>query len=272
MEILLKDIVTNPDQPRKRFDQKKLEELAQSIREQGLIQPISVEDVGDGTYLLVAGERRFRAHVLLGRERIDAAVKPLSNHNGRERYTKAFVENVQREEMNVMETSNGYKALLDQLGSVAAVCQQVGKSDATVYSYLSLQAFEPEIKKLFEYGTISMDPKVIAALNKLSSDQRVQVATRAAVRGATASTLIRMCALAGAAAGRPRGSRTEKVNIPAGQHFTALAMLKTGVGLPFNVQEAARSTCESCELYDMAGPNTCRECPLVDFLRKMKAD
>lgn len=270
-------VITDPGQPRKRFDKEKLEELAQSIKENGLIQPIRVEDLGDGTYHLVAGERRLRAHQLLGRDTIEANIVALSNHNGRDRFAQAFVENVQREDMNAMEISNGYQVLLETLGSVKAVCRRVGKSDAHVYGYLALQEFEPEVKAFFERGLISVDPRVVAALKKLSSEQRIEVATRAAVRGSSSATVIVMCQhrsgimpvarQAGRQAGRQDTYISADETVSDG-HFDALCMVKGS--FTENITTGARETCKACELYDMASPNTCRECPMVDFLRRLK--
>ena len=90
MKVPVQSVLPNPDQPRTIFDQAELEGLAQSIRETGLIQPIVVEQAGD-QYILVDGERRWRAHQLAGLTEIEVVVKPSTNHNGAERLTRALV-------------------------------------------------------------------------------------------------------------------------------------------------------------------------------------
>lgn len=270
-EIKISQIVFNPDQPRKQFNQKKLEELAQSIKEAGLIQAIRVQALAGGTYLLIAGERRVRAHQLLGFEVIDANIIAVEDAGSSdEHFVQAFIENVQREDMNAMEVSNGYQALLESLGSVEAVCQRVGKSDAHVYSYLNVQDFDDDLKIYFERGVISVDPKVIAALKRLDPERRLDVAAKAATFGATSKTIIAMCTSRSKIMPQARKPiYVEAVIKPEpGQHFDALVMVKANFSE--NLKNGARATCQSCELYDMASPTTCRVCPLVSFLRNVQ--
>src|SRR5690349_7874815 len=97
--------------PRKRFDEDASRELALSIKEHGLLQPIVVEPDKHDTYVLVMGERRLRAHELLRRTNIKAVIRDRTNHNGRERFIDAFIENDQRVDMNPIERAKAYQLL-----------------------------------------------------------------------------------------------------------------------------------------------------------------
>ena len=103
--IAINRIFPNPDQPRTVFDQEELEGLAQSIKENGLIQPIVVEQAGD-CFILVDGERRWRACQLAGLVHIEAVIRPASNHNGIQRLTHALVANIQRSSMGAIDEAH----------------------------------------------------------------------------------------------------------------------------------------------------------------------
>jgi ParB family chromosome partitioning protein len=107
--ILISRVLPNPEQPRRRFDPGSLRELADSIKVNGLIQPIVVEDAGDGSYILIDGERRLRACKLINRTEIEAFINPPSNHNGEERLRKALVANIQRTDLNPIEEAQAYQ-------------------------------------------------------------------------------------------------------------------------------------------------------------------
>ena len=110
-EIPLAKITANPYQPRKEFDKEALDELAQSIRQQGVITPITVRRMPDGTYQLIAGERRMRASQLAGLKEIPAYIRVATDTQMME---MALVENIQRADLNAMEVALGYKALLEE--------------------------------------------------------------------------------------------------------------------------------------------------------------
>ncbi len=114
VELSLSAIELDPNQPRQAVDEKKLEELALSIREHGLLQPITVRrKPGDEGYVVVAGERRFRAHKLLGRERIEAIITKIDEGRA---YEVALIENLQREDLTPLEEAAGYARLMEQFG------------------------------------------------------------------------------------------------------------------------------------------------------------
>ncbi|MFW5745147.1 MAG: ParB/RepB/Spo0J family partition protein, partial [Spirochaetota bacterium] len=108
------DISPNPDQPRKRFSEASLAELADSIRERGIIQPILAEDTGDGTYVIVAGERRYRAAKLAGLTEVPVIAQELTEE---EMLEVALVENIQREDLNPIDEARALQSALDQSGA-----------------------------------------------------------------------------------------------------------------------------------------------------------
>ena len=132
----ISDIETNPFQPRKEFDQTALEELAQSIREQGVITPITVRHMPDGKYQLIAGERRFRASQLAGLKELPAYIRIATDGQMME---MALVENIQRENLNAMEIALSYNALIEECQLThEQLSQRVGKDRSTITNYLRL--------------------------------------------------------------------------------------------------------------------------------------
>ena len=154
-KIAVAKIVPNRFQPRRIFDEEKLQELAQSIKEHGLTQPIVVVyDAGLDKYEIVVGERRFRATQLAGLTQIDAIVH---KHLGdQEMCALALIENIQREDLNPIETALGYRNLMSKFSitqsNLASYC---GKSKAAVSNALRLLELEPEIQEALQNGTIS---------------------------------------------------------------------------------------------------------------------
>ena len=142
-EIELSKIVANPWQPRTRFDQEKLEELAASIREIGVIQPLTVRKSGD-KYELIAGERRFRSSKLAGLIKIPAYVRTADDETMLE---MALVENIQREDLDPIEIAISYQRLIDECKlTQESMSERVGKKRATVTNYLRLLKLPAEIQ------------------------------------------------------------------------------------------------------------------------------
>jgi len=134
--IPLEKLKTNPNQPRKDFDEIELTELADSIRQQGIIQPIIAEDAGDGTHIIVAGERRFRAAKMAGLSEIPVILRKYSDEK---RMEVSLIENIQRSNLNPIEEAAAYKQLME-MGSLSQdeVASRVGKNRATVANALRL--------------------------------------------------------------------------------------------------------------------------------------
>ncbi len=143
-EIELAQIEPNPDQPRSIFEEDTLNELAQSIRTYGVIQPIILKDTGAGKYLIIAGERRYRAAVKAGLEKIPAYIKTSADENIAE---IALIENIQREDLNAIETALAYQKLIDSNGfTQAELSERVGKKRTTIANYLRLLKLPAEIQ------------------------------------------------------------------------------------------------------------------------------
>lgn len=152
--IPLKKIVANPYQPRKEFDNEALEELAQSIRQQGVITPVTVRKMPDGTYQLIAGERRCRAAQLAGLKEVPAYVRVATDNQMME---MALVENIQRENLNAMEVALAYKALIEECRLTHdQLSEKVGKNRSTITNYLRLLNLPAETQLALSNDQISM--------------------------------------------------------------------------------------------------------------------
>jgi ParB family chromosome partitioning protein len=153
IEIALETIQVNPYQPRTYFDEDTLSELATSIRELGVIQPITVRKLGD-TYQLVSGERRFRASKLIGNKTIPAYIRTA---NDQEMLEMALVENIQRKNLDPIEIALSYQRLIDEIQLTQEnLSVRVGKKRSTVANYLRLLKLDPILQTGMRDGFISM--------------------------------------------------------------------------------------------------------------------
>lgn len=153
LNVSLFHVKPNPNQPRKNFDEEKLKELADSIRTQGVIQPIIVEEYAPGKYSIVAGERRYRAAEMAGLHEIPVIVK---NFTELQRAEIALIENVQREDLNPMEEAFAYQQLIQKSGyTQEEVAQRVGKSRSAVANSLRLLVLPDSIKDDVISGLLS---------------------------------------------------------------------------------------------------------------------
>ena len=161
-EIAVGDIIPNPNQPRTNFDQEALAELADSIRTLGLIQPITVKKDVAGKYMIISGERRWRASQAAGLEKVPAYIREVDEV---ELHEMALVENIQRQDLNAMEIAISLGRLIDECGVTQEnVAQRVGKKRSTVANYLRLLQMSPEIQAALKEDTISMgNAKAIAS-------------------------------------------------------------------------------------------------------------
>lgn len=154
-QIPLVQIGVNPDQPRKTFSENELAELAASIREKGVLQPILLRPVKnrDYNYEIVAGERRYRASKMAGLAEIPALVKQLENQNAME---IALIENVQRENLNPIEESAAYINLMERCDyTLLDVSRLIGKSESYIKNMVRLNGLPTDVKKMVEQGEIS---------------------------------------------------------------------------------------------------------------------
>jgi ParB family chromosome partitioning protein len=153
-EIELSSIIANPDQPRRTFDEEALQELSDSIREHGVISPITLRDNGDGTYMIIAGERRFRASKMAGLERIPAYIRTAKDEQVME---WALIENIQREDLDAIEIALAYQRLMDDYNlTQERMSERVGKKRATVANYLRLLKLPAEIQVGIKQKKIEM--------------------------------------------------------------------------------------------------------------------
>ena len=165
-EIAIGDIVPNPTQPRKQFDEESLGELADSIRVLGLIQPITVKAEGD-RYIIISGERRWRAAKAAGLETVPAYIREVDDTN---LHAMALVENIQRQDLNAIEVALGLQRLVDECGLTQdELADKVGKKRSTVANYMRLLKLPDEVQLAVKEGIISMGhAKAIASVEKPS--------------------------------------------------------------------------------------------------------
>jgi ParB family chromosome partitioning protein len=143
----------NPEQPRKYFGEEELNELADSIREHGIIEPIIAQETGDGLYTIIAGERRYRAALLAGLTEAPVLVR---SYSPEARLEIALIENIQRTDLNPIEEARAYKKLMELTGlSQESVAAKVGKNRSTVANALRLLRLPAEIQESLERGEIS---------------------------------------------------------------------------------------------------------------------
>ncbi|MDR2969725.1 MAG: ParB/RepB/Spo0J family partition protein [Tannerellaceae bacterium] len=171
-EIELNKIQPNPDQPRSVFDDEALEELATSIRSLGVIQPITLKEISRNSYMIISGERRYRASLMAGLERIPAYIKTAEDDNVME---MALIENIQREDLNSIEIALAYQKLIDTYGlTQERLSERVGKKRTTIANYLRLLKLPAEVQMGLKDKKIDMgharalisvdDPEVQLAL------------------------------------------------------------------------------------------------------------
>lgn len=163
-EVSVEKIHPNPNQPRRDFDDDSLQELANSIRQIGIIQPITLRDMGDDTYTIIAGERRWRASQRAGLTHIPAYIRTVDDENMME---MALVENIQRQDLTAMEIALAYQHLIEQYNlTQEQLSDKVGKNRATVANYLRLLKLPAPIQMALKNKTIDMGhARALLALN-----------------------------------------------------------------------------------------------------------
>lgn len=173
-QIAIKLIQPNPYQPRQQFDQERLEELAQSIKDFGLLEPVILRPQGEG-YQIVAGERRVRASELAGLIKVPAILR---DYGDLEMMQVALIENLQRENLNPIEEAEGYQRLMKEFGfTQSQVAESVGKKRSSVANTLRLLNLGQEERSLVEQGSLSLGhAKVLLGVN--NQRRRTQLAKR----------------------------------------------------------------------------------------------
>lgn len=272
IELTLDQIGINPEQPRKNFGKDELDGLAESIRENGIIQPVVVYKNGDGRYHLIDGERRWRAAKLAGLKQVPAVIQEKPDRPG----LLAMVANLQRADLTPIEEARAFQMLRDGGMAITEIAHRMGIAHTTVKNRLSLLALEPEIQTLVEKGVMPTNQRAVDALLSIESPKhRVKLAQKLARPGLKIKTVETAC----------RKFREALEAQPAGD-LPALNFAVRRVGMadrpkwdmlrqagqvpPWEiVEKAARRTCGSCALRDMASAVTCNECPGVVLLVEM---
>ena len=183
IEIELEKIQPNPEQPRSIFEEETLDELATSIRSIGVIQPITLKEIGPDRYMIISGERRYRASLKAGLERIPAYIRTAADENVVE---MALIENIQREDLNSIEIALAYQKLIENYGlTQEGLSERVGKKRATIANYLRLLKLPAEIQMGLKNKKIDMgharallavdDPEVQLALYEQITRQGLSV-------------------------------------------------------------------------------------------------
>ncbi|MBO7427384.1 MAG: ParB/RepB/Spo0J family partition protein [Paludibacteraceae bacterium] len=153
-DVKISEIEANPDQPRRVFDEEALNELADSIKQIGVVQPITLRKLADGKYQIVAGERRYRASQIAGLESIPAYIREV---NESQQMEMALIENIQREDLNAIEEALAYQNLMDKCDYTQdQLSERVGKKRATVANYLRLLRLPAEIQMAVKDKKIDM--------------------------------------------------------------------------------------------------------------------
>jgi ParB family chromosome partitioning protein len=154
VRIPVENIIPNPKNPRRDFNETALQELANSMRQFDIVQPLTVSKIKDGKYQLVAGERRLRAAKVAGLKDVPAYVR---QSNDRELLELALLENLQREDLNAIEIGLSYKRMMDELNyTQEQVAERMGKERSTVTNYIRLLKLPPDIQVAIRNGELSM--------------------------------------------------------------------------------------------------------------------
>jgi ParB family chromosome partitioning protein len=155
LQVPIEQVAPNPLQPRKTFNEASIEELARSVREHGIVQPLVVTRTGDHRYKLIAGERRYRAAQKAGLTSVPVVVKEMMTEG--DALQVALIENIQREDLNPIEEALAYHQLHEEFGlTQEEIAKRVGKERSTVANFLRLTKLPDPVKKLLASGQLSM--------------------------------------------------------------------------------------------------------------------
>ncbi|MCI9458110.1 MAG: ParB/RepB/Spo0J family partition protein [Oscillospiraceae bacterium] len=189
IQLRISEIEPNRSQPRRRFDENSLTELADSIRQHGVLQPLMVRPLASGGYQIVAGERRWRACRMANITEVPAIVREMTDQEVME---IALIENLQREDLNIMEEAAGYQCLLDQYGMTQEqIAARVGKSRPVIANALRLLRLPAPVAELVKDGSLSAG-HARALLSISQPDVMLEMARKAANGSATVRDIERL--------------------------------------------------------------------------------
>ena len=209
--IDISKIRLNPRQPRRSYDVEKMDDLADSIREHGVIEPVIVRPVGGEAFEIVAGERRFRASVMAGLHGIPAVVRVMSDRQSLE---IALIENLQREDIKPLECAEAYRRLMDEFGlTCEQVAERVGKNRSTVANTLRLLNLPPRILESLDKGEIS-EGHARSLLSIADPDEQIRAWEKVVAKGLSVRETERLSRMK-----KPAGmSKTSEVSREMGRH------------------------------------------------------
>jgi ParB family transcriptional regulator, chromosome partitioning protein len=295
--IPLTRILPNPEQPRRRFDEDALAELAQSIKARGVIQAITVEEAGDN-YIIHDGERRWRASRMAGVADIPAVITPSLNGSGtQDRLVRALVANVQRADLNPIETAQALRRLqTENSWSHKKLSEETGIPLATIPKLLRLLELDDEIQELIIHGDLPKDDRVAKAMLSIKSTEvRIRFAQRMARKGVTINAIeaaverLNERIVLAAAPVAPVAEREPAVRMVADSAPTPTkveswaTVRETAAAICANcdvnpgapepawslILDAAGQTCKVCSVRDLRSFDICRQCPAVELLKKL---
>ncbi|WP_406673866.1 ParB/RepB/Spo0J family partition protein [Nonomuraea sp. N2-4H] len=217
-EIALEAIVPNPRQPREVFDEERLEDLATSIREVGLLQPIVVRSVGGGQYELIMGERRWRACKKVGLDPVPAIVR---NTQDNDLLRDALIENLQREQLNPLEEAAAYQQLLDDFQATHdQLAKKIGRSRSHITNTLRLLNLPPDVQLKVAAGTISAG-HARALLGLDDPEEQIQLAKRIVAELLSVRAVEEIVAMGSSKAAKkaPRDRKAPKPTAPGLTHL-----------------------------------------------------
>lgn len=190
IRIEIEKILPNKHQPRKIFKDAALKELSTSIKEKGVLQPVIVSRNGDGTFSLIAGERRWRAAAIAGLKKIPALIKNVSSQDAVE---IALIENIQREELNAVETAEAFSRLLKEFSLTQEdLSQRVGKDRATVANYLRILKLPDAIKTMLNEELLSLG-HAKALLSVEMKQKQIEIAKEIVKKGLSVRETEALC-------------------------------------------------------------------------------
>lgn len=287
MKILISKIKLNPQQPRTVFGEEEMKTLSESIKSNGLEQPIQVKDNGDGTYTLVDGERRLRAHQLLGEKEIESFVKgKMTEENSTELLISALAANLAHDGLNPVDEAVAYHKLRHpghgtKGMSVREIARACGTTTNNVYSKMKINGFTDEERELMKQGRLPVEDEAIDALLSVPDErQRIKISKRLAERNASTAIVRKVCE---SFIRVKRQLKTSKQNKKAGRSENTLAveplqneppewdaLYQAGRVPPWKLfTESVMGTCDACSLRPVASVETCASCPLVSMVEKM---
>ncbi len=205
VEVPVEQLRANPEQPRKQFSEEHLSELTESVRERGVIQPILAEEADDGTYLIIAGERRFRAAQRAGLSSVPVLPRRFSHE---EKLEIALIENLQREDLNPIDEAEAYRSLMESASLTQdELARRLGLNRSTVANALRLLRLPEDLKAEIAEGRLSAGhARAILAVD--NEDGRTRLARRIKAEALSVRQAEELAGRLSSAAGKRRGSRT----------------------------------------------------------------